>query len=335
MRWQWLFLIPISAFAGCGDQLVTILGQTMGTTFQVKIVRSAVMPDVDVLEREIHARLAEVNRQMSTYQRDSEISQFNRSRSTDWVGISSDFAYVLSVAQEISVWSDGAFDMTVGPLVNLWGFGPDAIPERVPSPDAIEASKARVGYKKVGVDRSASAIKKEIPEVYCDLSAVAKGFGVDRVASYLDSLGIHHYFIEIGGELRTRGRNHRRERWRVGIASPAEQGKLQKVLALNNMSMATSGDYHNYFERDGVRYSHTIDPRIGQPITHGLASVSVVHKSCVYADGLATAINVMGPEKGFAFAKARGLAVFMIARQGDGFVEKMTSDFEELIKGSN
>lgn len=313
--------------------MITISGPTMGTTFQVKIVQSEITPDMDVLEREINTRLEEVNRQMSTYQDDSEISQFNRSRSTDWFGVSSDFAYVLHIAQEISTWSDGAFDVTIGPLVNLWGFGPNAIPERVPSPDSIEAHRALIGYEKIRIDPSAPAIKKEIPEVYCDLSAVAKGFGVDRIASYLDSLGFNRYFIEIGGELRTKGRNHEGQLWRIGIANPTGQGELQKALALNNMSMATSGDYHNYFERDGVRYSHTIDPRTGRPITHALASVSVLHKSCAYADGLATAINVMGPEKGFAFAEKYNFAVFMIVKQGEGFVEKMTSNFKKAVRG--
>ena len=333
MRWRWVFPILLSALVGCQNQLITISGPTMGTTFQVKIVQREITLSADVLEREINVRLTEVNRQMSTYRDNSEITQFNRSRSTDWFGVSSDFAYVLHIAREISTWSDGAFDVTIGPLVNLWGFGPNAIPDRIPSPDSIVAYRALVGYKKILIDLSAPALKKELPEIYCDLSAVAKGFGVDRVASYLDSLGINHYFIEIGGELRTKGHNHLRQPWRIGIASPAGQGELQKALALNNMSMATSGDYHNYFERDGVRYSHTIDPRTGRPITHALASVSVIHKSCAYADGLATAINVMGPEKGFAFAEKRNLAVFMIVRQEDGFVEKMTSDFKKMIRG--
>ena len=332
MRWRWVFPILLSALVGCQDQLITISGPTMGTTFQVKIVQSEITLSADVLEREINTRLEEVNRQMSTYRDNSEITQFNRSRSTDWFGVSSDFAYVLHIAREISTWSDGAFDVTIGPLVNLWGFGPNAIPDHIPSPDSIATYRALVGYKKILIDLSAPALKKELPEIYCDLSAVAKGFGVDRVASYLDSLGINHYFIEIGGELRTKGHNHLRQLWRIGIASPAGPGELQKALALNNMSMATSGDYHNYFERDGVRYSHTIDPRTGRPITHALASVSVINKSCAYADGLATAINVMGPEKGFAFAEKRNLAVFMIVRQEDGFVEKMTESFEELLK---
>ena len=332
--WRCFFPILIFALIGCQDQMGTISGPTMGTTFQVKIVQSDIaLDDMDVLIREINTRLEEVNRQMSTYRDNSEITQFNRSRSTDWFAVSPDFAYVLHIAREISTWSDGAFDVTIGPIVNLWGFGPNAIPERVPLPDSIATRKTLVGYKKIHIDLSASAIKKESPEIYCDLSAIAKGYGVDRIASYLDSLGINRYFIEIGGELRTKGHNNLGQLWRIGIASPAGQGELQKALALNNMSMATSGDYHNYFERDGIRYSHTIDPRTGRPITHALASVTVLHKSCAYADGLATAINVMGPEKGYAFAEKRNLAVFMIVRQGDGFVEKMTSGFEKMIRG--
>jgi len=322
------------AISGCeppSERLVTILGQTMGTTFQVKIVREDVVLDPQMLDREINALLVEVNRQMSTYQTDSEISQFNRSQSTDWVGISSDFLYVLGVAKEISAWSDGAFDITVGPLVNLWGFGPEAVPERIPPTDSIAVRKAWTGYDKVEIKDN--AVKKAVPQVYCDLSAIAKGFGVDQVASYLDSLNINHYFIEIGGELRTKGYNHLGQMWRVGIASPLG-GRLRKALSMDNIAMATSGDYHNYFEKDGVRYSHTIDPRTGRPITHHLVSVTVVHKSCAYADGLATAINVMGPEKGLAFAKERKLAVFMIVRSEggpEGFAEMMTLDFTKMI----
>ena len=215
MRWCFRYCCLFS-LPGCGEpqRLITISGPTMGTTFQVKIAREDMALEAEVLHRAIHARLDEVNRQMSTYREDSEISRFNRSRSTDWVGVSPDFARVLSIAQKISTWSNGAFDVTVGPLVNLWGFGPNAIPDRVPPPDSIAACKARVGHEKVQVDLSASAIKKESAGVYCDLSAIAKGFGVDRVATYLDSLCINRYFVEIGGELRTKGRNHLGQRWR-------------------------------------------------------------------------------------------------------------------------
>lgn len=332
MRWVLLLICLI----GCGSEsspLMVIRGQTMGTTFQVKLPDSGL--DEEKLKADIDALLVEVNRQMSTYQKDSEITQFNQSRSTDWVGISEDFGYVLSVAQQISTWSDGAFDVTVGPLVNLWGFGPQAVPERIPPADSIRAQMANMGYHKLDLREDLLAVRKQIPTMYCDLSAVAKGFGVDKVAGFLDDLGVDAYFVEIGGEVRVKGRNPTGARWRVGIATPTAEGGLQKVVVLENLSMATSGDYHNYFEKDGTRYSHTIDPRTGWPITHRLASVSVIHKDCAYADGLATAIDVMGPQKGFDFAVSRNLPVYMIIKGDDGFVEKMSPAFEKIFHQQN
>lgn len=325
-----LFLFVFGA--GCAQDasdLLVIRGQTMGTTFQVKLPNVEV--DQEKLEADINNVLVEVNRQMSTYQKDSEITQFNQAQSTNWVGISEDFGYVLGVSKQISQWSDGAFDITVGPLVNLWGFGPDAVPERIPPEDSIRVQMANMGYEQLEVRTNPMAVRKKIPSVYCDLSAVAKGFGVDKVSTFLDDLGVEAYFVEIGGEVRVKGKNPTGVPWRVGIATPTARGGLQKVVAIEDMAIATSGDYHNYFEKDGKRYSHTIDPRTGRPITHRLASVSVIHKECAYADGLATAINVMGPEKGFAFALAQNLPVFMIIHDGQGFKEKMSPAFEKIF----
>lgn len=332
---RWILICCFIGFVGCHSEphpLTVIRGQTMGTTFQVKL------PHLDLdqakLDADINALLVEVNRQMSTYQKDSEITQFNQNRATDWVGISKDFGYVLGVAQHVSNWSGGAFDVTVGPLVNLWGFGPEAVPDRIPSADSIQTRMAMMGYEKLDVRADQEAVRKRVPQMYCDLSAVAKGFGVDKIATYLDGLNVEAYFVEIGGEVRVKGRN-RGKRWRVGIATPTVQGGLQKVVEIEDQAMATSGDYHNYFERDGKRYSHTIDPRTGYPITHRLASVSVIHEACAYADALATAINVMGPDKGFAFALEQNLPVFMIVKGSDGFEEKMTPAFEKIFYHKN
>lgn len=329
---RWFLICCLVGLVGCGAQprpLMVIRGQTMGTTFQVKLPN----PNLDQkkLDADINALLVEVNRQMSTYQKDSEITQFNQNLTTDWVGISRDFGYVLGVALKVSDWSEGAFDVTVGPLVNLWGFGPEAVPDRIPSADSIRARMAMMGYKKLNVRSDQEAVRKHIPQMYCDLSAVAKGFGADKVAAYLDQLNVQAYFVEIGGEVRVKGRNRDGNRWRVGIATPTVQGGLQKVVEIEDQAMATSGDYHNYFEKDGKRYSHTIDPRTGYPITHRLASVSVIHEECAYADALATAINVMGPDKGFAFALEQKLPVFMIVKEQDGFEEKMTPAFEKIF----
>ena len=333
---RWVFIFCLVLLAGCGESsspLLVIRGQTMGTTFQVKLPDTGL--DREKLDVEINALLSEVNRQMSTYQKDSEITKFNRAKTTDWVGISEDFGYVLQVAKQVGDWSDGAFDVTVGPLVNLWGFGPEAVPEQIPAEDEILARMATIGYQKISVQANRKAVRKEMPNMYCDLSAVAKGFGVDKVASYLEGLGVQAYFVEIGGEVKVKGRHVDGGRWRVGIATPTAQGGLQKVVELEDLALATSGDYHNYFEKDGKRYSHTIDPRTGKPITHRLASVSVIHAECAYADALATAMNVMGPEKGFAFALEQNLPVFLLIKSDQGFEEKMSPAFEKIFYSKN
>ena len=324
-------LLALIGLLACGPdrrELQVIQGRTMGTTFVVKVVAEGAQPlPVDSLEAEINRVLREVNRQMSTYLPDSEISRFNRSRSTDWFPISFDFARVLQIALEISEASEGAFDVTVAPLVNLWGFGPEARPQRVPTEEALRQRRAWVGYRKLAVRLQPPAAKKAHPRMAIDLSAIAKGFGVDRVGELLEQWGLRNYMVEIGGEVRVRGRNPDGGPWRIGIRSPDTEAGLQKVVELSDAALATSGDYFNYFEENGVRYSHTLDPRTGRPITHKLASVTVIHPSCTYADGLATAIDVLGPDAGYAFAQSRRLPVYMIVRQGGGFVEKATPEF--------
>jgi len=323
--------LALIGLVACGPgrrELQVIQGRTMGTTFVVKVVPEGARPlPMDSLEAEINRVLREVNRQMSTYLPDSEISRFNRSRSTEWFPISSDFARVLRVALEISEASEGAFDVTVAPLVNLWGFGPEARPQRVPTEEALRQRQAWVGYRKLAVRLQPPAVKKAHPRMAIDLSAIAKGFGVDRVGELLEQWGLRNYMVEIGGEVRVRGRNPDGGPWRIGIRSPDAEAGLQKVVELSDAALATSGDYFNYFEENGVRYSHTLDPRTGRPITHKLASVTVIHPSCTYADALATAIDVLGPDAGYAFAQSRRLPVYMIVRQGGGFVEKATPEF--------
>ena len=189
----------------------------------------------------------------------------------------------------------------------------------------------RIGYQNLFVRQSPPSIKKKNPGIYCDLSAIAKGFGVDKVAEYLDSKGFVHYLVEIGGEVRAKGVKPGGQPWRVAIAVPDGSSSYQRVLLLKNISMATSGDYQNYFEKDGKRYSHTIDPCTGRPITHTLASVTVIHESCMMADALATAINVLGPGKGYELAIKENLPVFLIIKKRGGFVEKMTPLFEDIL----
>ncbi len=308
----------------------------MGTTYMVKFAPGDKLAstDMNTLKRDttadIEKVLKAVNMQMSTYINESEISRFNRHDQMDWFAVSPDTAQVVAESLKISEASGGAFDVTVGPLINLWGFGADGTPQKIPSENEIRDVMKRTGYKGISVRLSPPALKKENPEIYCDLSAIAKGFGVDKVVQYLDSKGFPAYLVEIGGEVRAKGKRDGTNPWRVGIASPDGGSALQRVLKLENHSMATSGDYFNYFEKDGVRYSHTIDPTTGRPITHKLASVTVIHPSCMTADAYATAIDVMGPDKGYELAVKARLPVFMIIRSGDKFVIKMTAEFDAL-----
>jgi len=310
-------------------------GSTMGTVYAVKIVqvdlqKTGIIPES--FQNQIDSLLDELNNQMSTYIPESQISRFNRYQGTDWFPVSRDLFLVIRKALDISRMSNGAFDITVGPLVNLWGFGPEERHELVPTRREIRNRKRLVGFQKIHVRRDPPAVRKDLPGVYCDLSAIAKGFGVDKLCGYLESRGLNNFLVDIGGEIKTRGRNHLGKLWKIGVATPSEQTGIQKVVPLENTAVATSGDYHNYFEIDTIRYSHAIDPRTGRPVTHHLASVTVVADSCMLADGLATAIDVMGPEAGYNFALKKELPVFLIVRGKSGFSEKVTPAFEKILQ---
>jgi thiamine biosynthesis lipoprotein len=302
----------------------------MGTTYSIKFIDSEGLVDLPIIQADVDSILSKVNQQMSTYIKTSEISLFNSNKDTSWFVVSHDFAIVLNEAIEIYQQSDGYYDITIGPLVNLWGFGPAVSTNNIPTNEAIRNSMKLVGASKLKVDTLHNSIKKTIPDLYCDVSSIAKGFGVDKVELYFSNININNFMIEIGGEVRTKGLNENGEKWRIGISTPLSDG-LQKIVAISNISVATSGDYLNYFEKNGVRYSHLIDARTGRPIKHNLASVTVLSKNCSTADALATAINVMGATVGYNFALEKKLPIFMIVREGDGFIEKMTPEFENYI----
>jgi len=332
-----MLLIIVFVTAGCTKkhlpaEIKSITGKTMGTTFSIKIVDDKKFSfDYKSLESEINEMLKEINRQMSTYIKDSEISQFNRYDSTGWFNISYDFASLINTALEVSSLSAGAFDITVGPLVNLWSFGPETKKPEVPGVKELLEAKSKTGYKFIEVRVDTPVVKKDKPEVYLDMSAIAKGYAVDKVAELLSSKKIRNYMVEIGGEVRTAGKNNKDKSWKIGIETPDSPTNIQKVISISDYSIATSGDYNNYFEENGIRYSHTIDPRTGMPITHKLASVTVIHTSCTLADAFATAINVMGPTAGYEFALKENLIIYIIVRHETGFIEKTTSQFTEFL----
>ena len=271
---------------------------------------------------------------MSTYLETSEISRFNASESTDWFSVSPEFAEVVAFAQQVSGRTGGAFDVTVGPLVDAWGFGPEGRPDEIPGEQKLEQLRQRVGYEKLAVRQDPPAIRKSVPGLQVDLSAIGKGHGVDRIVELLQDAGAKDIFVEIGGEVRTAG-DKAGEPWKVGVQRPdAASGSVMIAHPLTDAAMATSGDYRNRFQSGGVRYSHTIDPRNGRPIRHTVASVSVIADTCMAADAWATAINVLGPNEGMLAARERGIDVMLVARGDDGFAVEATGDLEKSVEAT-
>jgi thiamine biosynthesis lipoprotein len=300
----------------------------MGTGYSIQVVNLPPRIEPQQLQTEIDAELELVNDLMSTYREGSELSRFNRSRSTDWFAVSPELAAVVRMALEVSKTSGGAFDATIGPLVNLWGFGPGRGPDSVPSDSRIAAAHTQVGHEKLSVRADPPALRKSAPGLYLDLSAIAKGYGVDRIAELLDTAGVPNYLVEIGGEVRGRGKNGQGRPWRIAVERP-DPGKreVHSVVELRGGAMATSGDYRNFFELGGKLYSHTINPRTGRPVSHRLASVTVLAPTAAHADALATAFLVLGPRKGLALAESLEAAALFILRTPNGYSERQTKVF--------
>ncbi|AWL10961.1 FAD:protein FMN transferase [Saliniradius amylolyticus] len=329
----WLVIILLALVTACAKpqpELESLQGRTMGTTYTVKFVNSAGL-DAATLQQDIDQALVEVNRQMSTYDPDSELSQFNRMQAAQAFAFSSGAMMVLEEAKRLGKLTGGVLDVTVGPLVNLWGFGPNGRPEQVPTQQDIERVRQRTGLDLLELE-SNQAIKRH-PELYVDLSTIAKGYGVDVVAELLERRDIYNYLVEIGGEMRLSGHKHHQQPWRVAIEKPvSEERAVAQIISVGDNAVATSGDYRNYYEQDGVRYSHIIDPLTARPIQHNLVSVTVVHPSAMTADGLATAINVMGLERGLAFAREQNLPVFLISKEKGGYTSYNTAEFKPYLQ---
>jgi thiamine biosynthesis lipoprotein len=327
-----LVLVSVCACQSQNKDLLTISNLTMGTSYSIKIVANDIKYDKRALKKDIETILAKINQAMSTYIDDSELSRFNHTKSTAWQSISDDLYEVIEHGIRISILSDGAFDITVGPLVNLWGFGPDPFTQNIPSDLEIAFIKQHTGYAKLSFDKSSKLIAKSDPDIMLDLSGIAKGYAVDKIAQYLDGHGFNNYLVEIGGELIGKGTNAAEQSWKIGIEKANPLSRIvQAIVGLDNIAMATSGDYRNYFEKDGVRYSHTINPVTGKPITHTLASVTVLTASAMHADALATAFMVSGPEKSLSLANELGVALYMLIKTKSGFEERYNHLFKPYL----
>ncbi|MBY7866237.1 FAD:protein FMN transferase [Vibrio fluvialis] len=329
----WLVaLASLLLLAGCEQppQQVHLSGPTMGTSYNIKYLQQDDLPSSDELHKEIDRLLEEVNDQMSTYRKDSELSRFNQYQGIDPFEVSNQTATVVKEAIRLNGLTEGALDVTVGPLVNLWGFGPEARPEVVPTDAELAERKANTGIHHLSVD--GNKLSKDLPHLYVDLSTIAKGWGVDVVANYIESQGIHNYMVEVGGEIRLKGLNRDGVPWRIAVEKPTvDERSIQEIIEPGDMAIATSGDYRNYFERDGVRYSHIINPQTGRPIHNRVVSVTVLDKSCMTADGLATGLMVLGDEKGIEIAEQNHIPVFMIVKTDDGFKEIASSAFKPYL----
>lgn len=303
----------------------------MGTTWHVSYISPPQGLSSEQLQRGIEDQLDRVNRSMSTYLDDSEISRFGELPAKTWFKTSPDFFHVLTAALEIGRHSEGAYDVTVAPLVELWGFGPGGVRTAPPDDNAITAARTRVGQDHLRLDNEHLSVMKQI-DLSLDFSSIAKGYAVDRVAQWLLEQGVDRFIVEVGGELRLRGRSGRGDPWRIAIEQPETSGRAATVaLQLTDVSLATSGDYRNYFEATGIRYSHLIDPRNGHPVAHDLVSVTVVHPDCMLADAWATALTVLGAERAMSVAQVQGLAVYFIRRVDDGFAHSHTPQFNPYL----
>ena len=301
-------------------------GATMGTTFSATIVGVPENDSLDALQARIRQALDDIEETTSTYREESELSRFNNTASTGWISVSERLCAMVAEAQILSRKTNGAFDITVGPVVNLWGFGPGGDRMQPPDQAEIEALADRVGVDKLAADCSVPALRKSHPLVYVDLSGWAKGYAADELADILIASGIGNFLVEVGGELRVQGSNANGKPWAVAIEKPVrDRREVHSVLNISDTGLATSGDYRNYFEHAGLTYSHTIDPRSGRPITHQLASVTVLHESAATADGLATALLVLGPEEGPALAAELGIEAIFLVRTPDGLKTTSTT----------
>ena len=319
--YETIFFFFVLLFAGCGIQNeVEFSGKTMGTVYHIKIV-TGFFHNTESLKQKIDMKLEEINNSMSTYRKNSEISRFNAlGRIGEKFYVSDDFLHVMTVAQNIYQLTGGAWDGTIKPLVNLWGFGNSKNKKRIPSKSEIQAILPDIGFNHIEIFPERYLLKRKA-SISLDLASIAKGYAVDQIAMLIRTNGIENFLVEIGGEVFASGLRKDGKQWMIGINRPqkdAPYDQVFKVLALQDKAFATSGDYRNYFEIDGRRFSHILDPNHGYPVTNGVVSVSIMSDTCTFADGLATAVMVLGPEKGLKLVNSLENTECLIVVQKNG-----------------
>jgi len=303
-----LCLFSIVDSSAIAEEPLRISGKTMGSYYSI-VIDSPGNADGDRLQAEIEIKFADISLQMSNWDEDSEISRFNRSESTDWFSVSADFAKVVQEAGRLHTATEGALDITVSPLIELWGFGRKK-GRSVPSDEQIELARKSVGMQHVEVRIDPPSIRKDIPAVQVNLSSLAPGCAVDEVCRILSLHGLKSFVVDVGGENRAGEAKSTGDAWRLGVESPL--GGLHTIVELTGQSIATSGDYRSFFVSGGKKYSHILSPKTGRPVENPPASVSVIHQSCMTADGLATAMMVLGSDRGMVIARQCGVDVMFL-----------------------
>ncbi|MEP0235426.1 FAD:protein FMN transferase [Roseibium sp.] len=328
------FILMSLALAACkrGADVLELDGSTMGTSYSIKAIDHDGNVDVAALKQAVAKSLADVNAQMSNWDPNSEVSRFNASSSSDAIGVSQDLAYVIEAAEGVKRASDGQFDITLGPVIEAWGFGANGGSARAqPSMQEIADAMHSTGQLSV----SGTSVKKANPDTQIFLPSIGKGYGVDKLAATLKGFGLTDFMVEIGGDLYVAGLNTDGMRWQIGIESPDSLSRqAYQVTDISNLGMATSGDYRNYFEENGTRYSHIIDSHTGKPISHKTASVTVLAENTMLADAWSTAMLALGTDRGLEIANRLDLAVLFIDRNtssgSKGFVSTASERFASL-----
>ncbi|WP_333989684.1 MULTISPECIES: FAD:protein FMN transferase [unclassified Pseudomonas] len=328
-RWVWLVSVTVVlAACGNGESMESFGGPTMGSTYSIKYVRHSGIAEPAQVRREVEAILAKVDRQMSTYRNDSDIERFNALPANSCQTMPAAVLELVRVGEQLSEQSEGSYDLTVEPLMNLWGFGPQGREETVPDSAALAETLQRVGYRHLHIDGD-RLCKDAAVEV--DFNSIAAGYAVDTIAARLESMGIHDYLAEATGELKAKGKKLDGSSWRIALEEPRDDQQVaERIIQVDGYGVSTSGDYRNYFLQGGRRYSHTFDARSGAPVLHSLASVTVIHPSALMADGLSTLLLILGPERAWDYAEKHDIGAFFVIRADTGFVIRTSAAFERL-----
>lgn len=334
------FILALFAVAGCDDRpspapsSLVLEGKTMGTFWRVSLAGVESQRATE-LKQAIQQQLDADDQELSTWKKNSDLSRFNQYRGQQPQAVSENMADIVTLALRIGKKTAGAMDITVGPLVNLWGFGPDKQPDSIPSQAQIDAARALTGLQHLKVIQTGEGqwLQKDLPALYVDLSTVGEGFATDHLARLMEQQGINNYLVSVGGAVLTRGKNSDGKAWRVAIQKPTDkENAVEAIVDLQGHGISTSGSYRNYYELDGKRISHVIDPVTGRPIEHKLVSATVIATTALEADGWDTGLMVLGTEKARQLALQDKLAVYLITKEGEGFSSWMSPQFAAFIQ---